>query len=263
MLSKQLLYTAYRLRTLHLARDGSEKTAIGTCFYVKDKDQIFLVTNRHNVDLSYGNAKYVGYKWEGMQVDGYYNNDDYCEISYAGQSIKFAAPKNPDEDVFVIEVPKTPMAFRRRRKPGEDANTKTEGVGPVTIDLGMLASDDDLKNLSAGTPVLLPSYSAHYDRSSERPVMRGGIVSSDPESNYQAEGQEPARRILFQAHSGEGASGGPVFAIMDDGGVLVGVNAGHLVGGEPKIGTIHSGFSYCFKATCVRECIEEIALQKP
>jgi hypothetical protein len=86
--------------------------------------------------------------------------------------------------------------------------------------------------------------------------MRGGIVSSDPESNYQTDGQEAARRVLFQAHSVGGASGGPVYALMDGMGVLLGVNAGHLTGNEPKIGTIHSGFSYCFKAVCIREVID-------
>ena len=122
----------------------------------------------------------------------------------------------------------------------------------------MLSGDADLQKLAPGLQVLLPSYSEHYDRSSERPVMRGGIVSSDPESNYQTDGQEPARRVLFQAHSAGGASGGPVYALMDSAGILLGVNAGHLTGSEPKIGTIHSGFSYCFKAACIREAIDAI-----
>jgi hypothetical protein len=41
-------------------------------------------------------------------------------------------------------------------------------------------------------------------------------------------------------------------------GVLLGVNAGHLIGSEPKIGSIHSGFSNCFKAACIREAIDAI-----
>jgi hypothetical protein len=180
------------------------------------------------------------------------------EVSFAGQSIQFAVPTNPVEDVFVLELPKVPFQFRRRKKPGEDLNKKTTNIMPVILEIEMLATDEDMKLLSSGSQILLPSYSAHYDKSSERPVMRGGIISSDPESNYQTAEQEPARRVLFQAQSAEGASGGPVYALLENMGVLLGINAGHLTGSEPKIGTIHSGFSYCFKAACIREAIDAI-----
>jgi len=258
VLNKKLLYSAYRLSTLHVAPNGSPKTVHGTCFHVKSGERIFLITNRHNVELSYKDQKYVGYRWDGMGVAGYFNNDDYFEISFEGRTIHFAVPRNPAEDVFVWEVSKAPMPFRRRKKSGEDPNKKTEKFEAVTLGIEMLAGDDDMKQLSPGSQVLLPSYSAHYDKSSERPVMRGGIISSDPESNYQTEGWEPARRVLYQAQSAEGASGGPVYALMGDVWVLLGINAGHLTGSEPKIGTIHSGFSYCFKAECIREAIDAI-----
>lgn len=258
MLSKKLLYSAYRLSTRHLGPDGSQKVFHGTCFHVKSGERIFMITNRHNVELSYKDEKYVGYRWDGMQVDGYCNDDDYFEFSFEGHTIHFAVPRNPAEDVFVLEVPKGPVRFRRRKKPGEDPHKKTEKFDPVILGIEMLAGDEDMKRLSPGSQVLLPSYSAHYDKSSERPVMRGGIISSDPESDYQTEGQELARRVLYQAQSAEGASGGPVYVLMEDEGVLLGINAGHLTGSEPKIGTIHSGFSYCFKAVCIREAIDAI-----
>ena len=259
MLSKKLLYSAYRLSTRHLGPTGSYKVVYGTCFYVRSNDRLFLATNRHNVDLSYKDKKYVGYKWDGMQIDGYCNNDDYFEFSFAGQTFLGGVPDNPAEDVFVLELPKVPIPFRRRKKPGEAANTTTATITPVAIGIEMLATGEDLQQqLSAGSPVLLPSYSAHYDRSGERPVMLGGIISSDPESDYETEGQEAARRVLFQAHSVGGASGGPVYALLDEGGVLLGINAGHLTGSEPKIGTIHSGLSYCYKAACIREAINKV-----
>ncbi|HKY09347.1 MAG TPA: hypothetical protein VJQ55_13935 [Candidatus Binatia bacterium] len=217
-----------------------------------------MVTNRHNVELSYKDQKYVGYKIQGMEVAGYCNGDDFFEFSFIGHTMHFGVPSNPAEDVFVIELPKAPIQFRRRKRQGENSGTKTEKMNPFMVGIDMLANDEDMKKLSAGSQVFLPSYSAHYDKSSERPVMRGGIVSSDPESNYQTDQQEPARRVLFQAHSAEGASGGPVYALMDNAAVLLGINAGHLIGSEPKIGTIHSGFSYCFKATCIREAIDGI-----
>lgn len=262
MLSKKLLYSAYRLSTRHYGPDGSSKIVHGTCFHVGSGERLFLITNRHNAELSYKDQKYVGYKWDGMQVDGYCNDDEYFEFSFAGHTIHFAVPRNPAEDVFVLELPKAPIQFRRRKKSGEATDKKTETFEPVILGIEMLATDEDMKQLSPGSQVLFPSYSAHYDKSSERPVMRGGIVSSDPESNYQTEDQEPARRVLFQAQSAEGASGGPVYALMGNEGVLLGINAGHLTGSEPKIGTIHSGFSYCFKAACIREAIDAIISEK-
>jgi hypothetical protein len=92
-----------------------------------------------------------------------------------------------------------------------------------------------------------------YDKSSERPVMRAGIVASDPVSDYLTGEQQPARRVLFQAQSAEGASGAPVIALMDEVAVLLGVNAGQFT-----IGINPSGFSYCFKAQCIRECIDDL-----
>ena len=83
--------------------------------------------------------------------------------------------------------------------------------------------------------------------------MRAGIVSSDPESDYLTGQQQPVRRVLFQAQSAEGASGAPVIALMDEEAVLLGVSAGQF-----KVGVMPSGFSYCFKAQCIRECIERL-----
>jgi hypothetical protein len=219
MLNKKLLYSAYRLSTRHLGPSGSQKVVQGTCFHVKSGERIFLVTSRHNVELSYKDQKYIGYQWDGMRVDGYCDNDEYFEFSFEGHTVHFAVPRNVAEDVFVLEVPKAPIRFNRRKKPGEDLNRKTEKLDPIILGIEMLAGVDDMKGLSPGAQVLLPSYSAHYDKSSERPVMRGGIISSDPESDYQTEEQESARRVLFQAQSAEGASGGPVYALLDNVGV--------------------------------------------
>ena len=194
---------------------------------------------------------------------GYFNVDEYLRVSFDGHEIHFAQPTNEAEDVFVFEVPQGQLRFARRKKIGEDKGPVATSFAPVMLEMTMLAKDEDLKRISAGTSILLPSYSEHYDRSSDRPIMRAGIVSSDPESNYQAAGDEPARRILYQAHSAEGASGGPVFALHNNEGMLVGVNGGHLTGREQKIGTIHSGFSFCFKAVCVQECIEAIFKERP
>jgi hypothetical protein len=255
--AKRILYSAYRLSSRHLAPDGSDKIVHGTCFFVDSAGALYLVTNRHNVNLSYAAAKYVGYKWDGMHVAGYFNADEYIECDFAHQKLTFGHPLNDAEDVIAVDVTATQFMFKRKRRSGEDPNTQTKNISPISVGIDMLASDEEMKSLSAGAQIFFPSYPEQYDFSGVRPLMRAGIISSDPESDYRTSDLEPARRIACQAHSTQGSSGAPVYAVKSETEViLLGINAGHLVGEEPRIGTIHSGLSYCYKTSCIREAIE-------
>jgi hypothetical protein len=242
---------------MHSGPDGTQKEIHGTCFFVKSDTKLYVVTNRHNLDLAFKDRKYVGYRLLGFMISGYADNEHYYQGAPA-DLIPYNFPDNQFEDVAVFDLTDKQMQYRRKRKAGESPDVTLGPPAVFSIEASMLASNEDLQIMSAGTPILMPSYSLHYDRSSERPVMRGGIVASDPASDYLTEGQEPARRILFQAQSAEGASGAPVFALMDNEAVLLGVNAGQLL--VPP-NNVPSGFSYCFKATCVRECIEKFSAE--
>ncbi|MBT1516256.1 hypothetical protein KIP88_38020 [Bradyrhizobium sp. SRL28] len=220
---------------------------------MKSGAALYAVTNRHNLDLSFKDRKYVGFTLGDVKISGYSETDHYYE-TIPTEPVQFLFATNPAEDVAVLDLTDRKMQFMRRRKQGETAGAALGPPSLMNLDVGMLATGDDLKKLAPGAPILMPSYSLLYDKSSERPVMRGGIVSSDPESDYHSESQEPARRVLFQAQSAEGASGAPVFAQLAGEAVLLGVNAGQLI-----IGGMPSGFSYCFKAQCIRECIDRWA----
>ncbi|WP_316167545.1 MULTISPECIES: serine protease [unclassified Bradyrhizobium] len=253
-MDKRLLYAAYRLSTMHAGPDGSSKEVHGTCFFVKSDALLFAVTNRHNLDLTYKDQKFVGYKPEAFKISGYADNKHYYETTPTG-GVRFVFATNLAEDVAVLDLTDGNMQYGRRRKPGETPGTK---IGPPSLHssaIDMLANDEDLQRMAVGAQIWMPSYSLHYDKGTERPVMRTGVVSSDPDSDYQTEGDEPARRVLIQVQSAPGASGAPVFAQLDSEAVLLGVNAGQLLtGGMP------SGFSYCFKAQCIRDCIEHLTL---
>lgn len=255
MIIRQLLYAAQQISLMHSGPDGSQKEVHGTCFFVRTDTKLCVVTNRHNLDLAFKDRKYVGYKFEGFMISGYADNEHY----YRGiptDLIPYHFPGNQFEDVAVFDVTDKQMQYLRKRKMGESPDVKMGPPAIFSIEASMLASGDDFKIMPAGAPILMPSYSLHYDKSSERPVMRGGIVSSDPQSDYLTNDQEPARRFLFQAQSAEGASGAPVFALMDNEVVLLGVNAGQLL--VPPSNS-PSGFSYGFKADCIRECIERLS----
>jgi hypothetical protein len=259
-LPKELLYSAYRLRARHLAPDGTSKEIFGTCFYVKAGDDIFVVTNRHNFSLKYANEKYVGYQISEMLIAGYFGIDQFAECNFADQTVSYSLPENEAEDVVVFNVTNVPFHFRRKRKDGEDKSIKTTSLAPITIGVEMLAADAALKRANPGDAIAFPSYPALYDLNGMRPIMRTGTIASDPESNYQADKQEPARRIACEAHSTNGSSGSPIFSLIggSDELVVLGINSGHLTADDARMGTIHSGLSYCFKASCILECIEAL-----
>jgi hypothetical protein len=190
-------------------------------------------------------------------ISGYFGIDQYAECDFGGSTLAYAIPANEAEDVVVMDATKVPFQFRRKRKAGEDPTVKTSTLSPICIRADMMATVGDLTNLKPGDGIAFPSYPAHYDLSGSRPIMRTGSIASDPVSDYQTLGQAPARRIACEAHSTQGSSGGPVFSVLQNSElVVIGINAGHLTGDEPKIGTIHSGLSYCFKSVCILEAIE-------
>ena len=221
-------------------------------------ERLFVVTNKHNFFLSFAHQKYIGYKLDGIRIVGYFGLERYAECDFVGQSISFATPENNAEDLVVFEVTNVPFRFVRERAVNEDASIKTTQLSPINIDITMLATDDDLKALNPGDPIAFPSYPELFDANGIRPLMRSGTIASDPMSDYRSIDQEPARRIVFESHSTQGSSGGPVFSMKQSEVVLLGINAGHLTANETKLGPIHSGFSYCFKANCILDAIGRI-----
>lgn len=259
-LPRQILYSAYRLATKHLAPDGTSKEVFGTCFHVKSGSDLFLVTNKHNISLEYADDKYVGYQISELAVAGYFGVDQYAECFFAKQTVPFAIPENDAEDVIVFKITGVPIHFRRKRKEDEDNTVKTTTLSPINIGIEMFATDRDLERACPGDAIAFPSYPALYDTNGMRPIMRTGTIASDPQSNYQADKQEPARRIACEAHSTHGSSGSPVFSLIGQNHelVILGINSGHLTVEDARIGTIHSGLSYCFKASCIAECIDKL-----
>lgn len=260
---KELLYTAYRFFGVHLAPNGKSKQISGTCFYVRAGAETFLITNRHNFELSHSHPKYVGYQLTGLAVAGYFGLDQFAHCDFEKQTFYLAVPNNSIEDVIVFDLTDVSFRFLRKRRPGEDPATVTTSLSPIAIDIEMLANEQDYKELSPGAAVAFPGYPEMFDQNGIRPILRTGSIASDPDNDYRAQEQEAGRRVAYQAHSTEGSSGSPVFATTHAGQrVLVGINSGHLTADEPKIGKIHSGLSYCFKSACISEAIEKLQLRK-
>ena len=52
-LSNQFLYSAYKIKATFADEIGRVRCGQGTCFFVKDRTKLVLITNRHVLDLGY------------------------------------------------------------------------------------------------------------------------------------------------------------------------------------------------------------------
>jgi hypothetical protein len=269
-LSRDHLYSAYRLITKHQTSTGETKEISGTCFHVKDGEQLYLVTNRHNIELSHKDKKYSGYKISAISIVGYFGRNTFAQIHAVSQNFNYAWSFNSvdNEDVIVLSV--TGLKFLITGN-----QSKPSQLSPINIDIKMLANQADLEKLDLCDLIAFPGYPAEYDMNGERPIMRVGTIASDPSNDYKARGMAPGRRIAYEAHSTHGSSGSPVFALekglkLTNGltglyhreSMLIGINSGHIVGADERIGQIHAGLSYCYKSVSILECIDRLKRDK-
>ena len=62
-LDNRYLYAAYQLTCTFVNDTGKRVTCTGTVFWVRtDDNKMILVTNRHVLDLAFGDATYAGFK---------------------------------------------------------------------------------------------------------------------------------------------------------------------------------------------------------
>jgi hypothetical protein len=239
----------YRIVVEHSNASGNTISISGTAFYVKRENELFLITNRHNLDMK--DMKYAGYKPIGLNLSGYFDGE-HLVATLAEQEISIGFTDNDDEDVAAIRITSAPFSLN-----------KPKNMIATFIGHEVLASTEELSKLDICDMVALPGYPDFFDRNGDRPIVRMGTVASDPDSDYQDLGMRPARRIAYEAFSSAGSSASPVFALAKgwkagnglSGGYfremrLIGVNAGHLRGRD-DMNTSHAGISYCFKSTCI------------
>lgn len=253
--SKIILYSAYRVDVEHATAAGDKKIISGTAFYVRRDTDLFLITNRHNLDAPMKDIKHAGYKPVGLRLSGYFGGNHLVAV-LAKQELSIGYPTNDQEDVAAIRV--TTAGFTV--EPPKD-------MIATFIDYDLIATAEDLSKIDVCDIVALPGYPDFYDRNGDRPIMRMGTIASDPDSDYCDFEMRQARRIAYEAFSSAGSSGSPVFALAKglkvgsglSGGYfrdirLIGVNAGHLRGRD-DMNSSHAGISYCFKSTCILEAM--------
>jgi hypothetical protein len=80
----------------------------------------------------------------------------------------------------------------------------------------LLECEELWPQLEPGEFVTFPGYPIWYDRLQTRPVLRSGVIASDPQTNYRFGEGEPTKtdgnhQVLFDAFSTNGNSGSPVY----------------------------------------------------
>ena len=254
-LDAKYLYCAYKLTMQFLDENGQERGPFsGTCFFIKSKPHPFLITNRHNVDAGYSDSRKSGWSLKSLQVSGY----DGEWNRFSGEIVEYIMPIYPsvrDEDVAVL----VPMKL-------VTGDGRTDDLSPISIDRNVLAPEAFFNDIFASDLVVFPGFPEWHDVHSVRPIMRSGIISSDPRTDYTGPSMTPgARRIAFEALSFEGSSGSPVFSLpygirlgagLSGKGMreahLIGINLGHS---KDQGSGLHSGISRMIKSTVILELI--------
>lgn len=266
------LYSACRLTvTHHFADSGLEcKPIEGTGFLVEfpsPDTRIGLVTNRHLTDATFANEienrgatlKSIKVQWwqskylllEHTVADPqplYYDSDPLVDVAVIPIAAKTGAPVeiigtlHGDVEKFMAENSPDGIMFNHAHSWAY-----------------LLECERLWPELEPGEFVTFPGYPIWYDRLQTRPVLRSGVIASDPQQNHRYCEGEPTtidgnHQVLFDAFSTNGNSGGPVYVAqrgmapidlripMDDGAIvsqgkmimegyrrsfLVGINASH------------------------------------
>ncbi|MCT7661013.1 helix-turn-helix domain-containing protein [Mycobacterium deserti] len=226
--SARQLYSACRLEATHyFPDDGSHCCDLkGTGFIVgfpTGDDRMGLVTNRHIADaVFYNEVDNRGSKIQSIKIQWWQSTQLRCEYVIANPEPLY----HPDPllDVAVIPVASKPGEFLEATGEiyGDMAkfmaeNSPTEITLNHAIGWEMLVECERLwPRIQPGDFVVFPGYPQWYDQLQIRPVMRSGLIASDPQTDYRSDKGAPTKedsshQVLFDAFSTAGNSGSPVY----------------------------------------------------
>ncbi|MGE3341763.1 MAG: hypothetical protein AB7J46_07815 [Candidatus Altimarinota bacterium] len=228
-------------------------------------DKSFLVTNRHNVDYySFGSDNPLNLRLTKIVVYLRWRVGDQpvvCRVEIEPDALIWIDP-NPYNDIALIE-----FKYRLLDKP----------TGPLRMRGNFwenrVSSDQLINSLVLGHRLYFIGFPGNlWDHRNYLPILREGVVSSDPPFDYSAKDQNDARRVLISGMSFSGSSGSPVFCEGIGGSVaFIGVMSGHyavqnskgtltwhlesdeLDSGDAINRSSHAGLSYFIKSSVIQD----------
>ncbi len=264
------------LTSVH-ALEVTFESSIGNCtrevkgsgFWFGTKHVSQFATNRHLIDYEYKTGEpRREYEVSRMKIWSWKHAGPPQAIDIEQCSI--LVPKSDQFDVAVIQV--------QQFAPTAGHGRMGASVGESYLADKAFESD----HLEWGDQVTFASFQAWHDRRLRKPIVRNGILASDPASEFTSDKIDRTRIHLLEAMSFAGSSGCPVFANargvrVDDvtlsGGnfrpaKVIGIMAGHFRASESSQAAsdsstlLHSGLSYCHKASVISDLINgEIAAE--
>lgn len=246
---RQLLYIAYKLEITFSDEIENTKVGTGTAFLLASGNRPILVTNRHVVDLDY------------TAPDARYKNFRISQLLIYGRSA--------EDERYVIHLdPKRPFAFPEARENDVACLIDIQGQAPSqsfqmhhhALVADLATRQEFAETLWPGDQVYFSGFPSVHDKLEQRPILRAGVIASDPKHNYSTTGRYEGDRVAYEAMSTPGASGSPVYAtargingihnhVRRD--MIVGINTGHIKGETDT----HSGMSYFIKSTAILEVL--------
>lgn len=248
--AREFLYLAYKLEIHFSDAGGTIRSGNGTAFLLASSNVPILVTNRHVVDLDYlaSDQRYKDFRIVKLVLHGRSSNDSRYEIEL-DCSKEFIFPSARENDVACL------IDFTGRSPHPEFKLYHHVGVDELA------AEKDFNTSIWPGDLVFFSGFpSATHDKLDQRPILRAGIIASDPRYNYSVSGKYEGERIAYEAMSTSGSSGSPVYAPnrgivgfhdYERRGFIVGINVGHI----PAEYGRHSGISYFIKSTVIRDLL--------
>lgn len=234
----------------------------GSGFWLGTDHVSQFATNRHLIDYEYKTGlSGRAYEVSRMKVWSWKHAGPPQAIDI--EQCSMLVPKSRQLDIAVIQV--------QRYAP-------ISGHGRMGASVGESYLADkafELNHLEWGDQVTFASFQAWHDRRLRKPIVRTGILASDPASEFTSDKIDREQIHLLEAMSFAGSSGCPVFANargvrVDDvtlsGGnfrpaKVVGIMAGHFSASESSQAAsassalLHSGLSYCHKASVISDLI--------
>ena len=243
-------------------------TVSGSGFWLGTDHVPQFATNRHLIDYEYKTGESGrAYEISHLQVWSWKHAGPPQAIEIEQCSI--LVPENRRFDVAVIQMERiAPSAGR--------------GQMGTSVGESYLADKAfEAEHLEWGAQVTFASFQAWHDRRLRKPIVRNGILASDPAGEFTSDHLDRERIHLLEAMSFAGSSGCPVFAnargvpvdsTLSGGDFrpakVIGIMAGHFPASESSqtasvsSALPHSGLSYCHKASVIDDLIGgEIAME--
>ncbi|MBU6419912.1 MAG: hypothetical protein KGQ79_09330 [Proteobacteria bacterium] len=262
----EFLYTAFKLKVSFLK--GTDSTDVeGTGFFVMFKQNFYLVTNRHVIDLQWkhpnspqNKQKFLGYRLASITCSGRMSGDAIRVFVIIQPQIIYS--KNYTDDVILIKMGSILGIDKIPEPPVLNHYISFDDIAKES------QFDGQVNGITACDQIAFPIHTHEFSSTLDRPIFRMGWIVSDPRYDLELE-DVSGEAFLMDAFSTSGASGAPIFALQKgtsiaagkgialSGGIyrsacLIGINAGHIK--SPNFG--HANLSYAFKSSIIVNCLE-------